>query len=81
MATVIYPTSASLYTRIVGTTGLTELHIDLTPNIVMVLTGSFPNTSSIMFIQGYDTGSTYPITASAVAGGAGTNFLLVQIFS
>lgn len=61
---IFYPTSASVYTRIVDSTGLSELHIDVSPNMVFVLTGSWPNTSSVMFIQGYDTGSTYPITAS-----------------
>ena len=64
MATIIYPTAASVYTRVIDTTGLSEFHIDIQPNLVFVLTGSYPNTSSVMFIQGYDTGSTYPISSS-----------------
>lgn len=64
MATIIYPTSASVYTRVIDTTGLSEIHIDVQPDLIFVLTGSFPNTSSIVFIQGMDTGSTYPISSS-----------------
>lgn len=71
MATIYYPTSASIYTRVVGTTGLTEINIGVYPNIIMVLTGSFPYTSPIVFIQGVDTGSTYPITASWANSGVG----------
>ena len=63
---IFYPTSASVYTRIVDNTGLTELHIDvdIAQDFIFVLTGSFPNTSSIVFIQGMDTGSVYPISSS-----------------
>jgi hypothetical protein len=43
---------------------LAEFHIDYGPNLVLVLTGSFPNTASAIFFQGMDTGSTYPISAS-----------------
>lgn len=60
----IYPTSASIYTRVVDTTGLSEFHIDYGPNLVLILTGSFPNTSSAIFFQGYDTGSLYPLSSS-----------------
>lgn len=65
MAIIYYPTGKQIYTRVVGTTGLSELHIDVQPDTIFVLTGSFPNTSStIVFIQSVDTASTYPITAS-----------------
>lgn len=66
MASIYYPASASIYTRLVGNTGLAELYINTLPNTVIFLTGSFPYTSSITFIQGADTGSTYPISASWV---------------
>lgn len=66
MATIYYPTGTTIYTRVVGTTNLTELHIDVAPDVIFVLTGSFPYTSSIVFIQQMDTSSTYPITASWV---------------
>ena len=87
---IFYPSSASLYTRVVGTTGLTELHIgvDTANDYVFVLTGSFPNTSSILLIQGYDTGSTYPITASwvltasySINEGAVADYIGNQVFS
>jgi hypothetical protein len=85
---IFYPSSASLYTRVVGTTGLTELHIDVNTanNYVFVLTGSYPITSSIVFIQGMDTGSLYPIsasyvlTASYVISAIGVDVLNTQVF-
>ena len=64
MASIYYPSSASIYTRIVGTTGLTELNIGVYPNSIFFFTGSFPYTSSIVFFQTADTASNYPITAS-----------------
>ncbi len=64
MATIVYPGAVSTYTRVISNTGLSEFHIDTIPNLVFVITGSFPNTSSIVFIQGFDTGSLYPISAS-----------------
>lgn len=64
MLTVIYPGSASVYFRVLDSTGLNELHVDYGPNLVFVLTGSWPVTSSAIFFQGYDTGSLYPISSS-----------------
>lgn len=88
MASIFYPSSASVYTRVVGTTGLSELYIDVLPHMVMVLTGSWPNTSSVMFIQGYDTSSFYPITASwvltasyAINEGYTADYVGNQVFS
>jgi len=87
---IFYPTSASVYTRIVDSTGLTELHIDvdIAQDFIFVLTGSFPTTSSMVFIQGYDTGSTYPITASwvltasySINEGAVADYIGNQVFS
>jgi hypothetical protein len=76
MASIFYPSSASIYTRVVGTTGLSELHIDVLPNMVLVLTGSWPNTSSITFIEGFDTGSMYPISASWVLNSVTASYAL-----
>lgn len=89
MASIIYASSASVYSRVIGRTGLSEMHIDVLPDMVLVLTGSYPNTSSVMFIQGYDTGSIYPITASWVltasystnGGGGGADYIGNQVFS
>lgn len=65
MATpVIYPTGTSVYARVIDTTGLSEVHIDYGPSIVMVLTGSWPVTQSAILFQGMDTGSLYPISCS-----------------
>ena len=65
MATIYYPSSASIYTRIVQGTGLTEMNLGISPNIVLMLTGSFPVSSSIVIVTAADTGSTYFITASS----------------
>ncbi len=89
MASIYYPTEAEIYTRIVGTTGMSELHISTAPDIIFVLTGSYPYTSSIVFIQSLDTSSHYPITASWVdtasfamnGGGGETDYIGVQTFS
>lgn len=62
--TVIYPTGTSVYTRVIDVTGLSEAHIDYGPNIVMVLTGSWPVTQSAILFQGMDTSSLYPISCS-----------------
>jgi len=79
---VIYPSSASVYTRVIDTTGLSELHIDYGPAVVLVMTGSYPVTSSITFITAIDTGSIYPITASyALTSATATNILENQLFS
>lgn len=64
MASIYYPTVTQVYTRVVGGTNLSELHIDTSPDTIFVITGSFPYTSSIVFIQAMDTSSSYPITAS-----------------
>lgn len=86
---IYYPTSASVYFRRVDGTGLSEMHLDVDTggtNHVFVISGSWPNTSSIMFIQGYDTGSLYPITASYVLtasyleGVVGVDVLNMQVF-
>jgi len=63
MATIYYPSNASVYTRIISGSGITELFINVAPDTVFFLTGSTYITSSfgLIFIS---TGSTYPITAS-----------------
>lgn len=62
--TVIYPNDTSVYTRVIDSTGLSEVHIDYGPSIILVLTGSWPVTSSAILFQGMDTGSLYPISCS-----------------
>lgn len=89
MATIYYPTAAAIRTRIVGSTGLTEMNIGISPNYVLMLTGSFPVSSSFVIVTAADTGSVFPITSSwsvnAVGGGSGsgggTDVLQTQVFS
>ena len=71
MASIYYPSSASVYIRTVTTTNLNEFHIDTFPDVIFVFNPNttFPYTSSVVFIQTMDTGSNFPITASWAQNG------------
>lgn len=82
MATIYYPTSASIQTRVVETTNLTAINIGVVPDVIFVLTSSgVPFTASIV-------SSSYALTASFAQNGGGGGGVtgadavwLVQFFS
>lgn len=62
MATIYYPSSSSLYSRIIAG-GLSELNVNVAPDTIFILSGSSNFTTSLI-PQLLLTGSTYDITAS-----------------
>lgn len=76
MATIYYPTSASIYTRVVGGTDLTQINVGVMPDVIFVLDSSgLPFTASIV-------SSSYALSASfAESGGGSSDYIGNQVFS
>lgn len=79
MATIYYPTSASIYTRVVETTDLTQINIGVLPDVVFVFNPSgLPFTASIV-------SASYAISASFAENGGGgggeVDYIGNQVFS
>jgi len=65
MATIIYPTDATIYARLIGDGTLTEQFIGITPDTIFLISGSALATSSLSTSASY---STYAVTASLLLG-------------